>query len=370
MSDETKEPQGNEVATSLTNNTNNDQRENSPKTVIDNSLMAVLDFLAKPWGQVFSTLILCNKFTVAMLGLFLVAGYLPAIEVFSNTISLYEQLNVGIFPLLVVAVMVLYALGVKRIVSKLASIALVLFVVYQLYEVYDYFSQLSGGRMGLDKRAIEMIADTVRYGLVLWVVSFIIVTMLSFLPIYKTNDKLWPALKKVVNTPAESNIDVQQYTQTINSGIQSAVSKGQASLKDADLSSKTKALTNAKGGAVIQKLAIAIAVIVALFTLISLLFSGNSAPNEKEVQQAFAKQGVINLGFVSGEITNVKLNDCVELEEKSQPTFECNIDAMVKYDLGGLGKMFGSKSGGDAFNESFNESFIFIQGSRGWYIQE
>jgi hypothetical protein len=373
MSDEINKPQpeANSQNTVLVNSEHVTATASGAKSVIDSSLSTMLAFLAKPWGRVFSVLTVCNKFTVAMLGVLLIAGYLPAIEMFSTKTSLYEAIEVGHFEVMVLAVMALYALGVKRSISKLASMALVLFVFYQLYEVYGYFSDLSGGRMAIDKRVIEMAARSVRYGLVLWVVSFIMVTILSFLPIYKTNEKLWPTIRDVLDTKSDSNINVQQYTSTINAGFQSAVSKGHATLKEVDLESTTNAFNNFKGAS--KRPTLMVFVVPAVIVMIAITFFslGSSAPSEADVKQAFAKQGEINLGFVSGKVTNVTLNECIEIEDKQRPTFECNVDGNVKYDLGGLGTLFGGKSGrSNALNESFNESFIFIQGSRGWYIQE
>ena len=334
------------------------QPTSATKSSIDNALIATLQFLSKPWRNVLPVLTLCNKITVAFLITFFISGYLPAVEVFTGTQSLYELLDGSLFLFMILSVTAFYALGVKRIISKLGSLALVIVVLYNGYEVYSELSKFSIGNSSLiNESTLELIYDSTRYGLYLWFLSFIGIIVCSILPAYQNNDALWPTLNEIINTPVEGSVNVQQYTSNINAGFQSVVNKGHASLQQAELAAKSKELTKLQGLNTPTKIKIIAGAIIVIL-IIPMIFSGNSAPSASEIEAAFTAE-------YESTISNVKIESCEELSERKKPTFECYVSGKETFTLGALGALLGDNS---KKTQSFNGVFVFVESEDGWYF--
>jgi len=336
------------------------------KSIIDNTLVSILQFIGKPWHKVLSALTLCNKFTVIVLLAFFASGYLPAIKLFGSSQSLYEMTDVSLFKMMILMVAVLYALGVKRMISKIASIVLVLVVFYQLNEMLEMFSGFTGGnRSAINADSLQMVAKATRYGLVVWLLSFITLIILSLLPLYQTNKKLWPSIVETIKTKSESNVDVQKVTSSVGASFQSAVKKGQASIEKINSTSGSEKMNEMKTLTTNKKLAVVSAVIVVVI-IIPMMFSGNSAPSNADVEAIFSEGTEVGNGLFEGEFSNIDVSNCEELSNNELPTFRCDVSGVVTVDLGAFGSLLGGKSKN---SEKFNETLILIEGENGWYAE-
>lgn len=334
------------------------------KSLIDNALTGIVNFISKPWYKILSVLTLCNKFTVLVLSVFFAAGYLPAIKLLGNSQTLYQLLDVSLFQVMVLTVIALYSFGVKRILSKLALIVLILVVLYQLNEMREMMADFLGGNnTQFTNNAIQMAFKSMRYGLYLWLVSFMCLVLLSVLPMYQSNKKLWPALVDIVNTKPTHTLDVKAFTGKVNANVQLVVQKANNSIEQISTDGNKVQLDNLRSLSN-KKKALMVTSTVMIFLVVAILFSGNSAPSARDVEKIIAAEMQDESGFLSTELSAINLKDCEEVSGRELPTFTCTVEGVITADLGALGSVLG---GNTEKSETFSLEYIFVKGESGWY---
>ena len=336
------------------------------KSLIDNALTGIVNFISKPWYKILSVLTLCNKFTVLVLIVFFSAGYLPAIKLLGNSQTLYQLLDVSLFQVMVLTVIALYSFGVKRILSKLALIVLILVVLYQLNEMREMMAGFLGGNSAqFSDDVIGMALQSIRYGLYLWLGSFLILVLLLILPMYQSNKKLWPTLVDIVNTKPTHTLDVKAFTGKVNANVQLVVQKANDSIEQISTDGNKVQLDNLRSLSNKKKLLMVTSTVM-IFLVVAILFSGNSAPSARDVEKIIAAEMQDESGFLSTELSAINLKDCEEVSGRELPTFTCTVEGVVTADFGALGSMLG---GNAKKSEAFSIEYIFVNGESGWYGQ-
>lgn len=337
------------------------------KSAMDNVLLSILNFASKPWHKALSTLTFNNKFSVITLLLFFVAGFLPAIKLFSESQSLYELIEASNFQIMILLVAALYAMGVKRSISKVASIILVLIIFYNINEAHEMAASFVGSnRSFLNENTLNMILESMRYGLVIWLISLVSIMILSVLPFYTTNTQLWPTLVEIFNTQSTSTVNVKEFTGRVNDNIQSAVKKGHQSIEQMNTPSNQEKLAKLQTLSMQKKSLIGIAAI-GIVVFIPMMFSGNTAPSTSDIEKVFAQEVARDSGFFNGQVSDVDVKHCEEISGRKLPTFNCTVEGTISLDMGALGSLFGGSS---KASESFSDEFILVHGTDGWFAGE
>lgn len=337
------------------------------KSAMDNVLLSILNFASKPWHKALSTLTFNNKFSVITLLLFFVAGFLPAIKLFSESQSLYELIEASNFQIMILFVAALYAMGVKRSISKVASIILVLIIFYNINEAHEMAASFVGSnRSFLNENTLNMILESMRYGLVIWLISLVSIMILSVLPFYKTNTQLWPTLVEIFNTQSTSTVNVKEFTDRVNDNIQSAVKKGHQSIEQMNTPSNQEKLAKLQTLSMQKKSLIGIAAI-GIVVFIPMMFSSNTAPSTSDIEKIFAQEVAKGSGVFNGQVSDVDVKHCEEISDRKLPTFNCTVEGTISLDMGALGSLFGGSS---KKSESFSDEFIFVHGTNGWFAGE
>lgn len=320
------------------------QQLTSEKSLIDSVLIFIIQFIGKPWHKLLPAFKICNQFTVTILLLFFASAYLPAIKF----LSMNESFDISLFQIMILIVALLHGLGVKQKVSKISLAILLLTVLYQLNEISEYIPIFS-------KEALQVIALGIkhgefRYGLYIWIATFIILVVVLILPFYRSNKNLWPQIIEVMKTKTESNIDVQKATSNVRAHFQSSIKKGKTSIEktDSPLISQLILLTTNK---ILRISAASILVII----ILSMIFSGNSAPLSSDVESLFQNT---NQGLLTTEYSNISVNKCEEISNKKLPTFECEVSGVVST----TSKLLGLND-----RTKFTDTYIFEHGEDGWY---
>lgn len=355
-----------------TQNTTINQPSTQAKALLDNALVSIMNFIIKPWHKILSSLTFSNKFMVCVLLTFFASGYLPAIKIMGTSQTLYELADFSTFRVMLLITVALYALGVKRIVSKVASLILMLTVIYQLNELWEMISSFTGGSSSSIKSAIRMVLEVARYGLSLWVLSFILLIIMSLLPLYKQNKKLWPAIIDIMSTESSGNVDIQKMTSSVGAGFKSVVKKGQESIDHVGAKVGDEKVNKIKAATDNNNIRMAGGAVVAIIVLF-MLFSGNSAPTNSDVEDVFSEG--VDLGLFQGELSDIDIEDCDELADRKRPTFVCIVTGVITVDMSGLQSLFGTRSQNSKGSkraktqESFREEYVFVEGKNGWYSE-
>lgn len=342
------------------------QATSSVKPIVDNALISMLSLITKPWYKALPALTLCNKFVVLVLIVFFVSGYLPAIKLLGNSQTLYQLLDMSLFHLAILTVIAFYAIGVKRLLSKLAMITLILFALYQLNEMREIAAQFLGSNsVKFNDNAINMALKSVRYGLFLWLGSFLVLMLLAISPMYQSNKNLWLALVGIVNTKPNRTLDVKVFTNKITTNVQLAVQKGHDSIEQINTDSTKVKLRQLRSLSAKKKSAIVISAVM-VFLVLPMLLGGSSLPSTDDVEKIITKAMLDESGFLNTELSEVNLKNCEEISGRDLPTFNCTVEGVVTADFGEFGAMLG---GNTKKSEAFSVEYIFVKGDNGWYGQ-
>ena len=371
----------------VTNETVSDgleQQNSSAKAILDNGIYHALSFFNKPWRTLLPELKLCNKVMVMALAALFVGGYLPAVEFFGQSTSLYETSDLMLFKLLIIFTMFAYALGVPKLVARISSGLLVAIVGYQFYDIYREASQMMNmfGGFNVDRNVaeavIDFLSDSTRIGFYVVVFAFIVISVMAFMPTYQRNETLWKTLTNVLKTKTEVDIDVEGFTSNAASVISSTAQKGQQSIMQAaqkgqeaiqqkdlsKLSASVPSQSMLKDKKVIGGIAGAVLLAVLMFS------GGNSAPTTEEVEGIFAasiKEAMAQeIGFFNGDVKNVEVGSCKELSGTNYPTFDCDIEATLVIDTGAFGALLGGESKQE---QPISDVFTFYKTDNGWQVE-
>ena len=359
-------------------------QNSSVKAILDNGIYHILSLFKKPWRTLLPELKFCNKVMVVALAAFFFGGYLPAVEIFGESTSLYKAADLFVFKLLIVFALIAYALGVPKLVAKISSGLLVAVVSFQFYDIYREASQLMNMASGFNvdkniaKAVLDFLADSTRIGFYVILVGFIVIAVMTIMSFYQPNQAFWKTFINILKTKVDVDIDVESFTSNAASAISATAQKGQQSIQQAAHKgqeaiqqkglSKLKVSvpdhTILKDKKVLGGIAGAVLIIVFMFS------SGTSAPTADEVEGILSdaiKEAVAQeIGFIKGDIKNVKMGNCEEITDKDYPTFDCDVTATLVIDAGAFGALLG---GSGKQEEELSDVFTFYKTDNGWQVE-